>query len=249
MKKILIQLNILIIIGFIWSLIFDLKIFSPLLLPSPKMILISFINIFIKDNIFLDLKYSLMRLFLGLFLGSILGLIAGFLISLSKKIIELTAFWLDFIRSLPYVALIPIFMLFFGTGDQAKIYLVAFVCFAIMTLNVVQSLKNINQTRILLAKSLGLNKQQIFFKIILPESLTYLSTGIKHMLSFSIIIVIVSEMFMSTKYGLGKKIINYHLLFSTADMYATIILTGIIGYIINKSYLIFEKKKIHWAGK
>ena len=249
MKKILIQINILIIIGFIWSIIFDLKIFSPLLLPSPQMIITSFINIFTKDNIFLDLKYTLWRLFSGLLLGSTLGLITGFLISLSKKIIELTTFWLDFIRSLPYVALIPIFMLFFGTGDQAKIYLIAFVCFAIMILNVVQSLKNINKTRILLAKSLGLNKTQIFLKIILPESLAYLSAGMKHLLSFSIIIVIVSEMFMSTNYGLGKKIINYHLLFSTADMYATIILTGMVGYVLNKTYSLFEKRILHWVGK
>jgi NitT/TauT family transport system permease protein len=249
MKKFLVQINILIIITFVWSIIFDLKIFSPLLLPSPQIIILSLKNIFIEDNVLLDLKYTLWRLFSGLLLGSIFGLIIGFLISLSKKIIELSAFWLDFIRSLPYVALIPIFMLFFGTGDRAKIYLVAFVCFAITILNAVQSLKNINQTRILLAKSLGLNKTQIFSKIILPESLAYLSTGVKHLLSFSIIIVTVSEMFMSTNYGLGKKIINYHLLFSTADMYATIIIIGIVGYILNKIYSLFEKRVLHWVGK
>lgn len=249
MKKFLIQINILIIIGFVWSLIFGFHIFSPLLLPSPQMILKAFVNIFLQDHIYLDLKYSLWRLFAGLILGSVIGILLGFFISLSKKLIEISSFWLDFTRSLPYVSLVPIFMLFFGIGEKAKIYLVAFVCIVIMILNVIQSLKNINQTRIMMAKSMGLNQIQIFFKIILPESLAFLSTGVKHMLSFATIIVIVSEMFMSTEYGLGKKIINYHLVFSTDYMYATIILTGIIGYVLNKTYQLFEQRVVHWAGK
>jgi len=249
MKKILIQINILVIIGFVWSLFFGLHIFSPLLLPSPQMIIKAFVNIFLQDHIYIDLKYSLWRLFAGLSLGTTIGLLLGFLISLSKKLIELSSFWLDFTRSLPYVALIPIFMLFFGIGEKSKIFLIAFVCIVITMLNVIQSLKNINQTRIMMAKSMGLNQTQIFLKIILPESLAYLSAGVKHMLSFATIIVIVCEMFMGTEYGLGKKIINYHLIFSTDYMYATIILTGVIGYFLNKSYQLFEGHIIHWTGK
>lgn len=214
MKNFLIQFNILLLIIIIWLIIFELKIFSPLLLPSPQRIFVAFLKIFLKEKIYIDLEYSLGRLFAGLALGSSFGLIIGFLISLSPRTVKFTSFWLDFLRSLPYVALVPIFMLFFGIGEQAKILLIAFVSLTIMALNTIQALKNINQTRILMAQSLGLNRLQIFSKIILPESLAYISAGVRHLISFALIIVIVSEMFMSTKIGLGKRIINYHLLFS-----------------------------------
>jgi NitT/TauT family transport system permease protein len=94
-----------------------------------------------------------------------------------------------------------------------------------------------------------LSKVHIFIKIIFPEALPYISAGIRLALSFSVVAVIVSEMLVSTKYGLGRKIIDYQLLYESSKMYAVVILTGVLGYIINHFYLILEKNKIHWMGK
>lgn len=249
MKKIYWQTIILINIFGLWFLITKLKVFSILLLPSPQAVLTAFLTIFIKEHIFNDLFYTLYRLLVGLFLGIILGLSLGLLISISKKLTQLLGFWLDFLRSMPVSALFPLFLLFFGLGDLSKILMVIFTSSLIITINTIYGITNANQTRIMSGRSMGLNKTKIFLHIILPESLPYLATGIRHAISYSLIIVIISEMFIGAENGLGKRINDFHLTYEIASMYATIMLAGFTGYFINKLYLIFETKTIHWTGK
>jgi len=232
-----------------WFLLVKTKIFSILLLPAPEEVLRSLYNLFYSQEIIPDIISTLYRLIIGLLLGLISGLFAGLIIGLSKKIDQATEFWLDFLRSIPAPALIPIFLLFFGIDDSAKIALTAFITGLLMTISTAYAVKNINKTRIMVAKTMRLSKITTFIKIALPDALPNISSGIRISISFALIVVIFGEMIMGAVTGLGNKIIEYQLLYETADMYAVIILTGLIGYLANKSYLVFEKKYIHWMGK
>jgi NitT/TauT family transport system permease protein len=185
----------------------------------------------------------------GLFVGSIFGIATGLLVGYFKKVKQLSEFWLDFFRSLSPAALIPLFLLLFGIGDLAKILLIIFATSLSITISTIYGVSNINATRMMWAKSINLSNQQIFWHIILPESLPYISAGMRHAISFGMMLVIGEEMLMGGTGGLGKKINDYHLILETSSMYAVIILTGILGYTLNKLYLIFENQNIHWAGK
>lgn len=101
----------------------------------------------------------------------------------------------------------------------------------------------------MVAKNLLLSTWQTFVKIIFPEALPHISSGLRQSISFSLIIVVVIEMLVSTQYGLGRRVVDYHLTFEISSMYAVIILIGIIGYSINKVYVLLENKKVHWMGK
>ena len=99
------------------------------------------------------------------------------------------------------------------------------------------------------AQSMKLNKFTIFTKIVLPEALPYISAGARVAISYSLIIIVIGEMLMGGESGLGKRIIDFQLIFETSQMYATIILAGLLGYAVNKLYIFFETRMIHWAGK
>jgi len=101
----------------------------------------------------------------------------------------------------------------------------------------------------MVAKNLLLSTWQTFTKIIFPEALPHISSGLRQAISFSLIIVVVIEMLVNTEYGLGRRVVDYHLTFEISSMYAVIILIGIIGYSINKVYVLLENKKVHWMGK
>ena len=231
-----------------WFLLSESNIFPVLLIPSPPAVINGFYNAFLQDKLIIDFIFTIGRMIVGLTCGIMIGIILGLLIgscSITKEIIV----WVDFLRSIPGVALFPIFMLAFGLGETAKISLVIFATSLVMIVNTIYGIKNTNPTRLMIAKTLNFSKIQTISKIVFMESLPFISAGIRQAISYSLIMVIVSEMFMGTRYGLGKKIIDYYLTYNTNKMYAIIILTGLIGYLSNRLYIYFETKKIHWVGK
>lgn len=233
----------------VWQIFSFSKIVNPILLPSPTEVTKSLWHLFADNAITQDLLDTITRLSIGLSIGAIIGIASGLFIGYFKKVKQLSEFWLDFFRSLPPAALIPLFLLLFGIGNFAKIILVIFASSLIVTVSTIYGVNNANSTRLMWAKSAGLSNAQIFWHIILPESLPHISAGMRHAISFSLMLVIVEEMLMGGAGGLGKKINDYHLILETSSMYAVIIITGILGYALNKLYLIFETQKIHWAGK
>ena len=106
-----------------------------------------------------------------------------------------------------------------------------------------------SKQRIKVAKIYGANKLQIFSQIILFEALPHAVVGMRTSISLALIVVIVSEMFIGTKYGLGQRVYDAYTRNSIAELYSVILLIGIIGYLINKLFVYFEQKLIFWAGK
>jgi NitT/TauT family transport system permease protein len=81
------------------------------------------------------------------------------------------------------------------------------------------------------------------------ESLPQTFIGLRSGISISLVIVIVAEMFIGTEQGLGKRIIDAQQILNVKDMYASILVTGILGYFLNMLFLLVEKRFIHWSGK
>lgn len=242
------QLITIFAISWLWFLIASANIFPTLLLPPPQAILGAFWRLFSQNIIVIDIAMTLSRVIIGLIIGILAGLLIGFSANLfadNRNFI----FWIDFLRSIPAPGLYPVFILFFGLGDISQIALVVLYTTLIIAINTIYGIKNINHTRLLFAQSLHLGRLKTFLQIILPDSLPHISAGIRHAISYALIIVVVAEMFFGSNNGLGSKISEYHLLYETDKMYATIIITGILGFTLNKLYLILENKKIHWMGK
>jgi ABC-type nitrate/sulfonate/bicarbonate transport system permease component len=89
----------------------------------------------------------------------------------------------------------------------------------------------------------------IMVKVVLPEALPQIAAGLRLALSLSLIIVVVLEMFIGTTRGLGFAIYNAHMTYQIPDMYAFLVLAGLIGYFINQGFAKVQEKVIHWAGK
>ncbi|MCU0680037.1 MAG: ABC transporter permease subunit, partial [Planctomycetes bacterium] len=223
------QLIIILIITWLWFLLAESEILPALLFPPPQKILSAFWHFFVNRTILSDIGATFMRLFVGLSIGSLLGILIGFSTLKSKEKNGLI-FWIDFLRSIPAAVLLPIFLLLLGLGEISKIALVIFSVTLIMSINTIYGIKSINNIRLMVAKNLLLNTWQTFTKVIFPEALPHISSGLRQSISFSLIIVVVIEMLVSTEYGLGRRVVDYHLTFEISSMYAVIILIGIIGY-------------------
>jgi len=233
----------------IWFLLSELELVSALLVPSPVKVIAALPELFSEENILADALATLARMVTGYFLATIVGIPVGLIIGFWKKLYHSVEFLLDFFRSLPSTALFPMFLLFFGIGDSAKIAVVMFACTLIIIVNTTYGVKSINPTRIMVAKLMKASRFQIFSKVIFQESLPHIAAGLRIALSTSLILVIVTEMFIGTRTGLGQKIFDLHLTYQIPEMYGAIIIAGTIGYVLNKAFLIFEARVIHWTGK
>ena len=105
------------------------------------------------------------------------------------------------------------------------------------------------KSRILAAKIMGANRAQIFYWILFWESLPQTFIGLRSAISLSLVIVIVTEMFIGTPFGLGKMINDSQIIYEISTMYAIILLVGAIGYLLNLLLILIEGKTIHWRGR
>jgi len=237
------------IILVIWWIISELKIVDPILLPRLDDTLARFFVLLISAKAFPDLWATVYQTIVGFSIASLFGIIAGLIIGKYTKIYKTFEVVIDFFRSLPATAMFPLFLLIFGIGSASKIAIAIFISFWIVLLNSVYGVFHSSKTRTKVAKSLGATDWQIFRDITVMEALPQIVVGLRTAISLSLIVVVVSEMFIGSSVGLGQKIYDSYLTYETANLYAWLLIVGLVGYILNKFFVLFEKRTLHWVGK
>lgn len=167
----------------------------------------------------------------------------------SDRIYYSLEFVVEFFRSIPATALFPLFLLFFGIDDQSKIALTAWAAGLVLIINSMYGVHLGKELRIKSAKIMRMSGFVLFQKIIFPEALPWIFSGMRIAISLSLVIVVVTEMFIGTNFGLGHRIIDTQLVYRISEMYATIFITGVLGFLINKGFIFAEKRTVHWKGK
>jgi ABC-type nitrate/sulfonate/bicarbonate transport system permease component len=238
-----------VIVLVLWFAITSFHLVSPLFISGPVDVVRTTINLFLHDSLWLDIYSTLYRLLIGFALAIIIGTPIGLLMGYSNKVYHSLEFVVEFFRGIPVTALFPLFLLVFGIGDEAKIAVTVWGAGLIIIVNSMYGVHLGKELRIRAAKTMKVKGFSLFSKVIFPEALPQVITGYRVALSISLIIVVVTEMFIGTNHGLGHRIIDAQLIYRIPDMYGAILLTGILGYILNKILMVIEKRMVHWKGK
>lgn len=232
-----------------WQGITAANLVSTTFVASPTEIAFSLANMFAEGSIWNDIIATFLRTLIAFIISVAIGTTLGIAIGYFRRVGYSTELLLDFLRSLPPIALFPLFILFFGIGDESKIAVASFMGALVITVAAMQGTKQIKKARLLLAKKIGLKGTKLFLKFLLPESLPTIFSGYRLAASLCLILIIVTEMFLGGQDGLGARLIDAQLLYNVAELYALIILAGLIGYSLNYTFLRLEKRIIHWQGK
>ncbi len=233
----------------LWIIVAKLRLIDPFFLPDPFVTIGELFRQIFTGAILPDLYSTLERVALAFIISVIIGLPLGLLLGSSRKIYRSCEFVIDFFRSTPPVALFPLFLLVFGISDKSKIVVAAFASVLIIIFNTAHGVMHAKKARVLAATIMGATKLQIFRWISFWESLPQTFIGLRSAISLSLIIIIVTEMFIGTTSGIGKVIIDSQMTYEIKTMYATILLSGIIGYLLNLIFIVIEKRVLHWSGK
>lgn len=233
----------------IWAVVAQLQLVDKFFLPDPFTTIRKLFQLLGSGAIIGDLISTLERVILAFIISLVIGLPLGLLLGRSEKIYRSVEFIIDFFRSTPASALFPLFLLVFGITDISKIAVAAFASMLIIIFNTAYGVMHAKKSRVLAAQIMGATKTQIFRWILFWESLPQTFIGLRSAVSLSLVIIVLTEMFIGTTSGLGRKIIDSQITYEIPTMYATILLAGIVGYLLNLLFILIEKRFLHWSAK
>lgn len=249
MKPYLNKLISIAIVIAVWALASFAELIDPFFLPDPFTTIQKLVGLILSGSVIGDLISTLMRVALSFGIATVLGVPLGLALGRAEKAYRSVEFIIDFFRSTPATALFPLFLLIFGITDASKIAVTAFASMLIIIFNTAYGVMHARKSRVLAAELMGANRSQIFRWILFWDSLPQTFVGLRSAVSLSLVVIIVTEMFIGTISGLGRRIIDSQITYEIPTMYAVILLTGIVGYLLNLIFLVIEKRFLHWSGK
>jgi NitT/TauT family transport system permease protein len=153
--------------------------------------------------------------------------------------------WLQFLRTIPPIALIPLVILFMGVGEQAKVVVIFITSFLVMVVTIYQGVRNVDLTLIKAAYTFGASDFDILFRVIVPASFPYILVASRLGISTGLTTLIAAEL-TGTTTGLGNMIQEAQLYFRMDKVMLGIICIGVIGFTLDRLLMLAEKKLTRW---
>jgi ABC-type nitrate/sulfonate/bicarbonate transport system permease component len=190
--------------------------------------------------------YTVMRLLVGTALGVAVGVGLGVLISANRLARYVLEPPILVIRNIPLLTLIPLFVLWFGTAEKGKIIYVAFAIAAMIVINTVHAIHNIQPIYSQYARTLGAGKAAIYRTVIIPSILPELLAGIKVSLGVGWAIVLAAE-FLAADKGLGKLLILSQTFFDVGRMLVIVLVFIVYSLVLNGIFDAASRRLTRWA--
>lgn len=198
-----------------------------------------------------DVAATLKRVALGFGIGAAVGVPLGFAFGYSRALYLAAEVVVEYCRSLPATALFPLFLVVFGIGDAAKVAVAVFVTVWIVLVNTAAGVAQANRTRLRWLSTLKPTRWQVVRHVLLYEAAPLTASGLRTCLGLSMVVVIATEMFIGSQHGLGRRIYDAQLGAGSnvPEMYAAILVAGLIGYGLNVAFQAGQRRLLHWAGR
>lgn len=232
-------------LGFlVWVLLSQIKEVG-VILVSPFKIYKTLMAEAASSRLYVNVTASLFRVLSGFALAFLAAVPVAFLMGWYKLIRGLVEPWIQFFRTIPPIALIPLVIVAQGIGEGAKITVIFICTFLVMVITIFQGVCSIDTTMLKAARVLGANDRNIFFNVVVPASTPYIMVALRLGISTGMTTLVAAEMTGATK-GLGNMIQEAGLYFRMDLVILGILIIGIIGFILDKLLLFLEKKITGW---
>ena len=216
------------------------------LLPRPSVVVQAFVTQF--NPIMENSWDTLVRTVIGFILAVILGAVLGIAIGSSRLIYRGLYPVLIGFNSVPKVAVVPIFVIWFGTGAVPAVLTAFLVSFFPIAVNVATGLATVEPELLDVLRSLGARKRQILIKIGLPRSLPYFFASLKIAITLAFVGTIISETVASSS-GIGYLMMAATANFDTPLVFAGLFVIAVMGIVMYAIFAIVEQRMTFWAKR
>ena len=235
------------VLVWVWQLIADLKLVSPVFLPGPDRAWASLVRGFTTGDLMEKLTGTLTHMALGWFVASVAGVALGALIGSSRTMRAYLAPSLELLRPLPVSAIIPVAIALFGLTEGMALFVIAFGAIWPMLLATVHGFAVVEPRLYEVARTLHMSRAAVIWKIALPSASPDILAGMRLSLTVALILSVVCEMLAGLD-GLGHWVLLSARAFRSADLFAGVILLGIVGYLTALAMGAAERRLLAWRS-
>ncbi|MEO3809787.1 ABC transporter permease [Sphaerisporangium sp. B11E5] len=202
-------------------------------------------RLFLTDEALGTFGPSLGRLFGGWLLACVLGITLGIAAGRSRTLADYIDPIIEFCRAIPPSALIPLFIVLFKTGTQMQVATIVYGVIWPILINTIDGARYVDRLHTDTAQVFGVRGAQRLLRVVLPSAAPKIFAGLRLSLSLAVVLMVVSELVGSSD-GVGYQLIYTQQTFDMSAMWGAIVVLGILGYLLNSSFLLAERHILSW---
>lgn len=234
---------LLLLVG--WELLSRSGRINAIFWPPPSSLWDTAVSMVRDDDLLGDVRISLMRILVGFAAGAIPAIVLGLAMGLSWQVRVFMMPVATAIYAIPKIALLPLVIIALGTGETAKVTIVAISIFFLVALNTMSGVLALDPIFRDVARNFGAGRFDLFRTVAFPGSLPAIFTGLRLALGFSLIVIVGTE-FLSPKEGIGALIWESYSILAIKKMYVGLIVTGLMGWLLILALDLLERLVLPW---
>ena len=229
----------------LWELLVGIGLLSDDHVPSMTATVAEFAELLGDAGFWSAVSSTLQGWALGLGIAAVLAVPLGIVIGSSPLVYRSVRFVVEFLRPIPSVALVPLAVLIYGVGLESKVFLAAFASFWPLFVQTLYGVRDVDPVATDTARSFGLGRLERLWRIKLPSAVPYIATGLRISSAVALILAVTAEIVIGSA-GLGRSINVARQSGALELMYALIITTGLLGWVLNVLTSQAERRVLHW---
>jgi NitT/TauT family transport system permease protein len=233
-----------------WEALVRLRSIAPIYLPAPSSVLVYLWRMTVDGSLPYNLGITLLRIFVGFAVAGATGILLGVLMGMSRTVARVADVWIAALYPLPKISLIPLLIIWLGTGEAYKIVISAISAFFPIVISTYAGIRQTDRGLVMAAKDLGANARQIQMKVVIPAAIPSIFAGLHLGMGVAIILVVAAEMIGgSSQGGMGWLLISSGQVMATEKVFASLIVLAVVGAVVIKLQQWVDRKVAPWAHR
>ncbi|MFL9825523.1 ABC transporter permease [Rhodoplanes sp. SY1] len=221
---------------------------APIILPAPSSIARYLVAMIVDGTLPYNLAVTFLRIMAGFVVAGLLGVLVGVLMGMSRIAAKVLDPWIAALYPLPKISLIPLLIIWLGTGEAYILTISAVTAFFPVVISTFAGIRQTSQELVKAARDLGASTRQIQMHVVIPAAIPSIFSGLHLGMGVTIILVVAAEMIGgSNQSGMGYLLIRYGQVMETEKVFAALVVLAVFGGVIIKAQQAIDRLVAPWA--
>jgi NitT/TauT family transport system permease protein len=239
------------VVGFVvgWEALVRLRGIAPIYLPAPSAILDYLMRMIADGSMGYHLGVTLLRILAGFAIAAVAGILVGVMMGMSRIVARVADPWIAALYPLPKISLIPLLIIWLGTGEAYKIVISAVTAFFPIVISAYSGIRQTDRGLIKAARDLGASARQVQMKVVIPAAIPSIFAGLHLGMGVTIILVVAAEMIGgSGQSGMGYLLIHAGQVMETEKVFASLVVLAVMGAVVIKTQEWIDRRVAPWTA-
>jgi ABC-type nitrate/sulfonate/bicarbonate transport system permease component len=232
-----------------WEVLVRWRGIAPIFLPAPSSIALYLWQMIADGTMEYHLGVTLLRIFVGFLIATVTGIALGLAMGMSRIVARIADVWIAALYPLPKISLIPLLIIWLGSGEAYRIVISAVTAFFPIVISTYSGIRQADRGLIKAAIDLGASTRQIQLKVIIPAAMPSILSGLQLGMGVTIILIVAAEMIGgSSQSGMGYLLISAGQVMETEKVFAALVVLAVMGAAIIKLQQWTDRKIAPWIA-